>query len=115
MRSPYLPNFGFIYRRITSLKLVPFSYSVNQTWTDKQVAFFQVTSRADQQHSVIPTESENKQKWIKKGRTVLQFTEHDEYVKFGLIMKYVLFIYLQFKIWRRSKQKKNSTGKLALL
>lgn len=79
MKSPHLTNFGFIYRQHISPKLVPFSWSVNQTQIEKWVAFCQVNSRSDQQLLVIPTQPGHQRKRIKKGRIALWFTEHDEW------------------------------------
>lgn len=44
---------------------------------------------------------------------MLQFTVHDEYIQFRLIIKYVLFIYLQFKIWWMAQQKNNLNWKIS--
>lgn len=44
---------------------------------------------------------------------MLQFTVYDEYIQLGLIIKYVLFIYLQFKIWQIAQQKNNLNWKIS--
>lgn len=44
---------------------------------------------------------------------MLRFAVYDEYIQFGLIIKYVLLIYLQFKIWQIAQQKNNLNWKIS--